>query len=331
MRALERSRGRALLAAIAFAALASTLGSLVARGQTGCPNDCSGRGLCLAVNAGLPACHCDPGYMGRDCSVAQCCVADDCDDGDPFTADHCDMPSGACDNPPEVAAIRCYPARARKGSDRFEKLGLEVADAIEAKNSTAQKPSLVCDFVAVDGGPLVNATAGFECFKLNDLKGQPKFQGFELNATTALFGKQELIVQARGKQLCLPTPLLEPGSCPAGRAPVPSPDGPTCMPCSPGSHQPIAGGGACVACPLGTAADQVGAARCRRCAPGFFANATGAEHCTPCAPGFFVNVTGAPACAPCPAGTFAPLAGRSVCRLCPPGLQPTADRTGCTP
>lgn len=331
MRALHKSRGRGLLAAVAFLALASTLGTLVARGQpTACPSDCSSRGLCLAANASQPVCHCDPGYVGRDCSVVQCCVAEDCDDADPFTTDACDAASGVCDNTPDVAAIRCYPAKTRKGSPRFQKLALEIADGIELKNSTAKKPSMVCDLVAVDGEPHVNATAGFECFKLSDLKGQPKFKGIEVNATTTLFGSQALVARPRGKQLCLPTALLEPGFCPAGRAPIVNPSGDACLPCGPGSHQPVPGGNECIACPLGTAAAEPGAVRCRRCAPGFFANVTGADACAPCAPGFFVNVTGASACEPCPAGTFTPLGGRSVCRLCPPGQQPTPDRTGCT-
>jgi hypothetical protein len=330
MRILARSEGRGVLTAIAFVAIATTLVTLAARGETTCPDDCSGRGVCVLLNgSSAPFCRCDPGYIGRDCSVVQCCVDDDCDDGDPFTADLCDVSSGLCQNPPEVAAIRCYPARPRKGSAKFQKLDVRVVDALEAKNATLQKPSLICDFVSVDGRELLNATDGFECFSLKDLKRQEKLKGIELNATTELFGVQRLAVKAQGKQLCLRTPLLAPGTCPAGQGP--SLDGAGCRPCGPGTHQPVPGAGECVACPPGTASSEPGATRCRRCAPGFFANGSGAESCAACPAGFFTNETGAPACEPCPEGTVAQIPGRSVCTLCPPGSMPGSDGAECVP
>ena len=140
--------------------------------------------------------------------------------------------------------------------------------------------------------------------------------------------------------------------CPAGTVlPTPCPAGyrmpatgagsqSSCIPCSPGSHQPVAGEAGCVACPPGTFTDELNATACTACPAGGFCAAAGAASALVfqvCPAGTYNpdrGTSSAAACHACPVGNASAVPGMATadaCRECPPGSYASSIGTAvCT-
>ena len=111
-----------------------------------------------------------------------------------------------------------------------------------------------------------------------------------------------------------------------------------CMPCLPGSFNPIkpiggyggrctlcpsgkfqsaTGSSSCTECPAGTITSLPGEIKCRACSPGTYSATSGGSRCGECAAGEFMPHSGASHCFSCGNGGFNVARGRSQCMACP--------------
>jgi hypothetical protein len=99
--------------------------------------------------------------------------------------------------------FKCY--RATRGTPRFVRRTVSVADQFETKQTVVRRPDTVCTAVDVDGGGMRDATAALTCYRIRNAAGQTRFGGQQA-ATANAFGNETLSA-VRARTLCVPSSL----------------------------------------------------------------------------------------------------------------------------
>ena len=95
---------------------------------------------------------------------------------------------------------KCYTARTKGRTPKFQKREVPLEDQFEIKESRVMRENLVCNPVSKDGEEITNPFAHLVCYTIRDKK--PKFQKHDV-VTKDQFGQLILTVQ-KPTMLCVP-------------------------------------------------------------------------------------------------------------------------------
>jgi hypothetical protein len=109
--------------------------------------------------------------------------------------------SGDC--PPALDHFKCYAAKTKKGTPKFTGREVSLADQYETKDTDVLTPDSVCNPVSKDGEAVNDPTAHLLCYRIKDVKGQPKFAGRDAMVANQ-FGTEDVSVQ-KAATLCVPS------------------------------------------------------------------------------------------------------------------------------
>ena len=100
-------------------------------------------------------------------------------------------------------AQRCYKAKTVRDTPRFQKLDVTLTDEFESKATTLKRPAFLCDATSRDDRVVEDPSAGMTCYKIKDVKGQPKFEREEILTVNA-YGVGQLTLR-KPSELCVPS------------------------------------------------------------------------------------------------------------------------------
>jgi hypothetical protein len=106
-------------------------------------------------------------------------------------------------SPLDLDAFKCY--RATRGTPRFVRQTVGVADQFETKQTVVRRPDTVCTAVGVDGGDTHDGTAALTCYRIRNARGQTRFGGQQ--ASTANTFGNETLTAVRSRTLCVPSSI----------------------------------------------------------------------------------------------------------------------------
>ena len=99
--------------------------------------------------------------------------------------------------------FKCYAAKTAVGTAKFAQRTVTLADEFETKSTKLLKPVSVCNPAGQDGAGITTPLAHLECYRISDVKGQPKFTARNVPVQNA-FGSETLTVQ-KPDTLCVPS------------------------------------------------------------------------------------------------------------------------------
>jgi hypothetical protein len=115
------------------------------------------------------------------------------------------LPSGA-DGVPVAGDLdhyKCY--KAGRGTPRFVRRTVSLADRFETKSTLVLKPDSVCVAVDKNGEGVHDPTAALTCYRIKDTAGQPRFSSHVVQSTNQ-FGT-DLVASFKTRTLCVPSSL----------------------------------------------------------------------------------------------------------------------------
>ncbi len=99
--------------------------------------------------------------------------------------------------------FKCYKARTATGAAKFQQRTVSLTDQFESKNTTALRPVSICNPVDKNGEGIKSSLGHLECYRIKDVKGQPKFSRRDVTAKNQ-FDTETLTVTKSG-MLCVPS------------------------------------------------------------------------------------------------------------------------------
>ena len=108
----------------------------------------------------------------------------------------------------QLGDFKCYGVKRPKGSPKLDKIEVTLNDRFDGSIKTrVEKAESVCTPVPNDPG----STAGYTCYKIKDVKGQPKFHQLDVEVTNDLFvdGDEQALTLKKPKVICVPSTIVE--------------------------------------------------------------------------------------------------------------------------
>ena len=105
-------------------------------------------------------------------------------------------------SPLNIDSYKCYDARVKRGTPRFQRVDVHLADQFEKKDTTVRSPRLFCNPVEKNGGAIGNTDSHLVCYRIKDVSGQPRFSRRDIQVEDQ-FGVLLLEVR-RARSLCVP-------------------------------------------------------------------------------------------------------------------------------
>lgn len=106
----------------------------------------------------------------------------------------------------ELGSFKCYGVKRPKGSPKLGKTKVELNDRFDGtKDTRVEKAESVCTPVPDDA----TSTAGFTCYKIKDVKGQPKFQKLDVLVENDLYGEGQALTLKKAETICVPSTVTE--------------------------------------------------------------------------------------------------------------------------
>jgi hypothetical protein len=100
-----------------------------------------------------------------------------------------------------VDHFKCY--KASRGTPRFVRRTVGLADAFETKSTLVVKPDSVCTAVDKNGEGVHDGTAALACYRIKDVAGQARFARQVVQSTNQ-FGT-DLVASLKTRTLCVPS------------------------------------------------------------------------------------------------------------------------------
>ncbi len=107
----------------------------------------------------------------------------------------------------ELGDFKCYGVKRPKGTPKFEEVEITLDDEFDSQITRVKKPESICVPVSKDGSEIADATPSLTCYKIKDVKGQPKFQQLDVVVENELYKGQALTLK-KAKVICVPSTIV---------------------------------------------------------------------------------------------------------------------------